>query len=319
VAGRANEDGGNALSVRDWANGTLDRLRNAERPEAGVGQGGPRRPAAPARSPEAADELKREVAARSWYHSIDLGHGIVTPGRSYGALWDAIRACRAGIDYRGKTILDLASWDGLWAFEAEASGAGLVIATDCANTWHGPAHSGMDNLIFVREVLRSSVLPLWNVPPYDLTTHLAPVVHSHPQTRKGLDVVQHLGLLYHLRDPLRSLAQARAVLKVGGSLLLETAVYNSDTCAMYFNKDWKDIYEDTSTWWAPTPSCLLEMLRTSLFDVDEKSIRTVDTGHERVGRMVVTARARAPRDPVDVYIVDPAFGQGFGDLLVREP
>ena len=26
------------------------------------------------------DDLKKEVARLSWYHTIDLGHGVVTPG-----------------------------------------------------------------------------------------------------------------------------------------------------------------------------------------------------------------------------------------------
>jgi hypothetical protein len=266
----------------------------------------------------AGERLRQQVESRSWYHTIDLGHGLLTPGRAYDALWNAIRECRERIDYRGKSVLDLASWDGLWAFEAEARGASPVVATDCANLWHGPVHAGMDNLMFVRGLLGSSVIPLWNVPPCDLTSKLAPIVYSHPAMQGGVDVVQHLGLLYHLRDPLLSLAQARAVMKSGGRLLLETAVYRSDACAMYFNADWKLIYEDSSTWWAPTPSCLMQMLETSLFTVEQDSIRDVDTGHEHVGRMVLTATARVPRGAIDRYIVDPAFGQGFGDRLIRE-
>ena len=309
------------MSIRDWKDAALGALRGPEGGRVDDGSSHTRPAARGARadsSPEAIERLQREIAARSWYHRIDMGNGLHTPGRPYDPLWDAIRACREGIDYRGRSVLDLASWDGLWAFEAEARGASPVIATDCANLWHGPAHAGMDNLMFVREVLDSRVIPLWNVPPYELTSNLAPIIYSNPATVGGVDVVQHLGLLYHLRDPMRSLAQARAVLKTGGRLLLETAVYRSDTCAMFFNRDWKDLYEDTSTWWAPTLSCLLEMLRTSLFDVDEGSIRHVDTGHEKVGRLALSATAHAPHDAVDRYIVDPAFGQGFGDRLILE-
>ncbi len=69
------------------------------------------------RTPE---ELKVRIAQfRMWYHKIDLGNGVVTPGRDYDTIWDNIRASRSHINYNDKTVLDLGSWDGMWAFEAE--------------------------------------------------------------------------------------------------------------------------------------------------------------------------------------------------------
>ena len=35
----------------------------------------------PAMSDLSPDELRAAVARLGWFHSIDLGHGIVTPGR----------------------------------------------------------------------------------------------------------------------------------------------------------------------------------------------------------------------------------------------
>ncbi len=70
-------------------------------------------------------------------------------------VWSNARQVRNTVDYRDKAVLDLASWDGLWAFEAEALGAAMVVATDCVNTWHTSAHQGMNNLILVRETLFS--------------------------------------------------------------------------------------------------------------------------------------------------------------------
>ncbi|WP_353936474.1 DUF1698 domain-containing protein [uncultured Brevibacillus sp.] len=42
------------------------------------------------------------------------------------------------------------------------------------------------------------------------------------------DIVQHTGLLYHVRDPLWTISQARSVVKTGGHLLIETACILDD-------------------------------------------------------------------------------------------
>ena len=70
--------------------------------------------------------LKRIEELKPWYHKIDLGNGIVTPGRDWDGLWNAIRKLMDRVDYTDKKVLDLASWDGLWAFEAERVGSGVT-------------------------------------------------------------------------------------------------------------------------------------------------------------------------------------------------
>jgi tRNA (mo5U34)-methyltransferase len=64
------------------------------------------------------------VAGRSWYHTIDLGGGLVTDG------WFDLRphVHRYGIPDRldGLRALDVGTWDGFWAFELERRGAEVV-------------------------------------------------------------------------------------------------------------------------------------------------------------------------------------------------
>lgn len=101
----------------------------------------------------------------------------------------------------------------MWAFEAEKLGARLVVATDADNR--------NENFEFVRTVLDSKVLSYYNVPPHRLYDRLDAVVFSHhnpglqsqPVQQEilrfnGFDIVQHLGLLYHLRDPMITISQA---------------------------------------------------------------------------------------------------------------
>jgi tRNA (mo5U34)-methyltransferase len=77
-----------------------------------------------------ASALRARIGEVDWYHSIDLGHGVVTPG-----LVDH----RAQVPFyglpgslAGKRVLDVATFDGFWAFEFERRGA-EVVALDLAN------------------------------------------------------------------------------------------------------------------------------------------------------------------------------------------
>jgi tRNA (mo5U34)-methyltransferase len=261
--------------------------------------------------------LKEEIAKRRWYHRMDLGNGVTTPGFPWEHVWEITRRARSAIDYKDKTVLDLGSWDGMWAFEAEMLGGALVVATDCSNTWQLPAHEGMNNLLLVRQALFSQVVPLFNVSPYALRERVDNALFSHPLLQDGFDIVQHLGLLYHLRDPLFSLAQSRSVLKDGGTLLLETAVSPGESMSMRFNAGAGRFYDSFTTWWAPTLPCLLEMLRLSLFEPEESSI--ADTGDPKsIFRLALRAKALQPTNSLrDHYILDPAFGHGFGERLIQ--
>ncbi len=264
--------------------------------------------------------LKEEISRRKWYHRMDLGNGVTTPGFQYDSIWDNARQARSAIDYKGKTVLDLGSWDGMWAFEAEMLGAAFVVATDCLNQWQLWWHHGMNNLILVREAIFSQVVPLWNISPYVLRDRLDNMLYSHPLLKGGFDIVQHLGLLYHLRDPLLSLAQSRSVIKEGGTLLIETAIdHVESSVSMRFNFGSDAFYkEDFTTWWAPTLPCLREILRMSYFEMDEDSVLLLSQESGAVGRVALRATAVLPAqsNPAVRYNLDPAVGHGFGEHLI---
>ncbi|MGC2855634.1 class I SAM-dependent methyltransferase [Novispirillum sp. DQ9] len=216
------------------------------------------------------ESIKAFADANQWYHKIDLGHGIVTKGLDFEPIWDNIRKTRSFVDYTQMSVLDIGTWDGLWAFEAEKLGAKNVIATDVQAT-------ALEKFLTCREILGSKCLPFYNVSPYKLFDGLMPYLHSFTGDSKKdcvksnlFDIVQHFGVLYHLRDPLLSLSQARSVMKTGGTLILETAILrNEDQPHMAFNcnaAEKKTIYDDITTWWAPSPAALSEMLRASMFE-----------------------------------------------------
>jgi SAM-dependent methyltransferase len=211
-----------------------------------------------------------------WYHRIDLGHGIVTPGFHYEPLWDNIRKCRSTINYNGKYVLDIASYDGLWAFEAEKLGADIVVATDCLYRTHR-------NFQFCRDVLGSKCLSYYNISPYNLFDRLDVFFKENYDNERPydrlFDIVQHLGLLYHLRDPMLSLSQARSCIKIGGTLLLETNfVMDSEESFMLYNgiPFTARVSDNETVWWIPTKNCLIEMLYSAFFEPDFSSISVVE-------------------------------------------
>jgi tRNA (mo5U34)-methyltransferase len=241
-------------------------------------------------APGRRDKILRRIKALSpWYHKIDLGDGIVTPGREFDRLWKSTTKVLDAIDYRDKRVLDLASWDGYWAFEAERRGAKRVISSDIRL-------EGYANLLFAREILESKVIPFCNVPVQDLPTRLR-VVGLDSQ----FDIVHHFGLFYHLRDPLLSLAQTRAVMPEGGLLVLETAFIDDDekSYMAFSGLPGKFHFYGISDTWAPTRLCLREILIRSQFEpVQEAQWSTIPAteaavakGELAVGRITMLAKA----------------------------
>ena len=210
---------------------------------------------------------------RDWYHKIDLGNGLITPGRDYESIWQVCRATMDRVNFAGKRVLDVGACDGLWAFEAERRGAALVVATDLFDY-------ALERFLFCKRVLGSKVVPFYNVSVYDLSDSLGRyLTGTHPPFLpyfNRFDIVIFFGVLYHLRDPMLGLAQVRSVVKEGGTVLLETAyAHGEEKPVMLFGGgEVKRLYPDVGNWWAPSYSCLAEMCQTSLLQVQTGSATT---------------------------------------------
>lgn len=235
------------------------------------------------------DYIKRRIKElEPWYHKIDFGDGIVTPGFDYEQIWDPMYKLIEKIDYKGKKVLDLGSWDGYWAFEAERRGASLVVSTDARI-------DGYRNLLFAREILESDVVPLCNVPVQDLKNRLSVV--GMPEK---YDIIHHFGLFYHLRDPLASLSQARHMLNDGGKLILETAFIDDDSNSYmsFSGLSGNHHFYGISDTWAPTKLCLREVLvRSFLNPVQEEDWQYLDPGgvtKQAIKNMLRTFRGDVP-------------------------
>ena len=196
------------------------------------------------------DELQARVDALRWYHTIDLGNGVRTPG-----LYDpAPKLHRYGIpdDLTGKTVCDIGSWDGFFSFEAERRGAARVLATD-SFVWGGNTWGSKAGFELVREVTGSRV--------EDKTID---VLDLSPEAVGTFDVVLFLGVLYHMRYPM--LAVDRVASICTERLILETHVdlvhSRRPAVALY---EARELDDDPTNWCGPNPAAVAVMLRRAGF------------------------------------------------------
>jgi tRNA (mo5U34)-methyltransferase len=266
------------------------------------------------------NNLLERVQALTWVHAIDLGNGIVTPGM-WGPPSPTIMRALNTIDFRGKKVLDIGCWDGLWSFEAEKRGATTVVATDL-NTQRWP-QDGHLTFVLAHEALASKAIYRKDVSVYDVPS-------TFPE--RDFDVVLFCGIYYHLRDPLLALSRLRQAMKPGGVIVVEGEVTLDRTkcSAEFFYKQTHS--NDPSNWWVPTIRCLHEWVESSYFDVlqeflppqaDRKTTLTERLWRKRVppepqfSRAVLTARAAVRHDPkymvpdgeLAVFDSDAASGQ----------
>jgi tRNA (mo5U34)-methyltransferase len=152
--------------------------------------------------------LAEKAKALRWWHSIDLGEGIVTRGaKSLKALSREHKIFFDPVHIDGATVLDVGAWNGAHSFEAARRGA-RVLATDhyvwTHNEWRG--REGFD--------LANAALGL------NIEARLADLSDISVEKVGSFDVVLFLGVLYHLPSPLTALQQIAKVAKE--CLIVET-------------------------------------------------------------------------------------------------
>lgn len=152
------------------------------------------------------NELRQQVESQGWYHTIDLGNGLKTKG-----LFDHTQYLdqyRLEESYRGQRVLDVATFDGFWAFEFEKRHAEEVVTMDLVEAREldlAPAvKAGMteeqlswrfgDRFRLAKKILDSKVQQVHcNV--YDLC----------PERLGTFDIVFCGDLLLHISNPVKAL------------------------------------------------------------------------------------------------------------------
>lgn len=193
------------------------------------------------------EDLKKEVEKIKWFHIIDFGNGIKTPG-----IKDAVEEMeRIGIpkNLEGKTVLDIGAWDGFYSFEAEKRGAKRVLAID-SFIWSGEGWASKEGFELARRVLNSKV-----------EDKLISVYDISPENVGTFDIVLFLGVLYHLKHPLLALERIFSV--TTELAIIETVCdlldYHKPALALYPNNE---LEADSSNWCGPNFEAIEAMLKT---------------------------------------------------------
>ncbi len=221
-------------------------------------------------------DLERKIKEIDWFHRIDLGNGVITPGKD-DSLFKLSRLALPD-DLSGKSVLDIGAWDGFFSFEAERRGAGRVLAVD-SYSWSGKGWGSKEGFKLARNILKSKV------EDRDLA------VHDLSTDNVGIfDLVLFLGVFYHLRNPFEALEHVASVTK--DRLILETYVdnLNNRRPSMVFYPD-NNTNADPTSWWGPNVKCVEAMLKSVGFNktkvISFKKHRGFPSPH--TGRVVVHA------------------------------
>jgi tRNA (mo5U34)-methyltransferase len=199
----------------------------------------------------------RVDSVESWWHSIDLGHGVVTPGEKGDVemMADELRGLRLP-DLRGKTVLDIGAWDGFYSFEAERAGAERVVALDHFVWERSPGRRGFD---LAHAALDSRVEPVE-----------ADFMTLDTDALGTFEVVLFLGVLYHLQDPLGALRRLAAVtdgLAVIESEALVIPGHEELAACEFYAGD--ELAGDNTNWWGPTLPAIHQLCAAAGFDRTE--------------------------------------------------
>ncbi len=205
------------------------------------------------------------ATTQKWYHALDLGGGLVTPGR-FGAhlppnftLYGALEFL-AQLDLTSARCVHVGTMDGLVAFTMKRAGAESVLATDMAPR---------PTFEFARQRLGLDIdyrVPVSIVELPSILTDWKP------------DVLAVLGVLYHLLDPMTAIAVCRRCVRRDGYLILETAYdVGEGSPRMIFNP--ADVSPDASNepnvFWRPSRPALEAYVSSPASTLSQRSQLTI--------------------------------------------
>jgi tRNA (mo5U34)-methyltransferase len=204
--------------------------------------------------PRPIEDLHERVADSFWWHSINLGGGIVTPGHKtrYEISREA-EAIFAPLSLRGRSVVDIGAWNGGFTVEAKRRGAARLLAID-HYTWTHPAFRGKQTFDLVMSRLGIEV-----------GTKLIDIEKANPADLGRWQVVLFLGVFYHLFNPISALQLLAEVTEE--VLVVETHLDLEDVArpAMVFYPD-RELGGDSTNWWAPNRAAMEALLRAVGFE-----------------------------------------------------
>jgi tRNA (mo5U34)-methyltransferase len=230
--------------------------------------------------------LSQQVAeVPFWWHSIDVGEGVVTPGHASPEDQQyTLQSARFPEDLSGKSVLDIGAYDGFYSFEAESRGAQRVVALDhyvwerdiskIITYWKDCSERGVptnpaDTERYIDAVNLPGKLP-FNTAHRLLKSRVESVVVDFMEADLAklgsFDVVLYLGVLYHMENPLaalRRVAQVTKELAIIGTQGIAIEGHEGRSLFEFFPGS--ELNNDYSNWWAPTEKALVGLCTAAGF------------------------------------------------------
>ncbi len=227
--------------------------------------------------PETAGVVLKRVPL--WFHtfSLNASRGLYTRGVARDHRY---RIPALPEDFSGMSVLDVGTFDGFYAFLAEARGARRVVAVDneqykewISSRW-GVELKGGEGFAAIRELLDSEV-DYRHLDAFDLD-----------ELGETFDLILCFGILHRVENPLGLLKIIRRRLAGGGQVLLEThgpADWALDSSAAVHSFAAGEVYaRDDFVYWGFTAAGLDAMARDAGFEGFELIEAPVIDGHRRV-------------------------------------
>jgi tRNA (mo5U34)-methyltransferase len=231
-------------------------------------------------------ELQAQADQLLWYHTIDLGNGVVTRGIGVQPTGAEILP-----DVSRRNVLDIGAWDGKFSFLSEKRGANRVVALDHYAWGVDLAARGA----YWNECMRNGTLPDQSRDETDFWQPDLPGRRGFEFAKAALgskveavvgdfqkvdldalgpfDVVLYLGVLYHMKEPLTSLERVRAVAKEVAVIETEAVhVQGMDHEAMLQFHAGSTLNTDFGNWYVPTIQALHNLCRAAGF----RDVRTIN-------------------------------------------
>lgn len=226
-------------------------------------------------------QIENEVKKRHWFHNIEVLPDLWTGGHyTPNPIW-LFNLMELPADMKGLKALDIGCADGAYSFEMARRGADVTSADLFSPDFQ--------NVNFLSEAL--------NLPVKYKQSSIYEL-----QGEKEYDIILALGLLYHLQYPLLGLHCLNKLCR--GTLVLESHVSSGWGMWLKFLPG-KELADDPSNWWDPTPKCLLSMIKSSGFEV-QKSIK-----HAK-GRFML--KAKKIKDVHPAFNFNDVFMANYGQL-----
>ena len=195
-------------------------------------------------------DYSRQLTQLGWYHSFSFPDGTTIQGvQSLAHQVARYQSFGLPADLRGKRVLDIGSWDGWFAFEAERHGAD-VTAVDCVE---------MENFLHAQRKLGSKV-------EYR-------ILDVYELTSSGIgqfDYVLFLGVLYHLKHPLLALEMVCSL--AAEAAIIESFVTDGEDWESRQNEIPQMVFYETDelgghldNWYGPSVACLTGLCRAAGF------------------------------------------------------